>query len=84
MKAFLDYLAFIFMGLAVLFFLSPFALHWFIHQDSERYAWIISGPPPFHQFGSGTFQLWMYVGLLVLGFVSLLLGLLIKRYNNRR
>lgn len=56
--------------------LSPLALYWFIHGDSDRYVWIISGPAPFSSFGSGPFQLFMYVCLVVLGLVLTTAGII--------
>lgn len=40
-----------------LFILSPFILYWFIHGNYHRYMWLISGPFPFSQLGSGPVQL---------------------------
>lgn len=66
----------VFLGLAILSSLSPFFLYWFIHGDYERYVWIINGPTPFNQFGSGPFQLWLGVGLIFTGAVCLLLAVI--------
>lgn len=62
---------------------SPVALYLFIHGDAERYAWIISGPEPFSNFGSGPYQLRMYVGLFALGSILLASGLIIGSGNRR-
>ena len=62
MKKFISSL---FLGLATLFLLSPLLLLWFIHGNYERYVWIIQGPYPFSNFGSGPFQVGMIVILLV-------------------
>ena len=63
--------------------ISPIALYLFIHGDAERYAWIIRGPEPFSNFGSGPYQLRMYVGLFVIGTVFLASGLIIGSYKGR-
>lgn len=55
------------------FVAAPFFLYWWIHGDSERYIWIISGPSPFRYFGGGPFQLWM--GICLLGAGTACLGL---------
>ena len=53
--------------LGIEIFLSPFILYWFIHGNYERHIWIINGPYPFSHFGGGPFQLFMSVGLFVVG-----------------
>ncbi len=51
-----------------LFFLaSPLLLYGFIHGDYDRYIWIINGPHPFSSFGGGPFQMWMFIGLTLIG-----------------
>ncbi|WP_198668954.1 hypothetical protein [Homoserinimonas sp. OAct 916] len=60
----------------ILLVLSPLVLYWFIHGDSDRYLWIISGPAPFSSFGSGPFQLFMYAGLVVFGLVLATAGII--------
>ena len=57
------------MGLGIIILFSPLALYWFIHGDEERYEWIINGPEPFSSFGSGPYQMMMYIVLLMGGIV---------------
>lgn len=73
----------ILLGWGVLLFLSPFLLYWFIHGSQERYIWLISGPPPFNSFGGGPFQIYLYVGLVLLGLVFVSAGLLIRGWRHR-
>ncbi len=49
--------------------------------DHERYVWLINGPAPFDQFGSGPFQLGLHVAfaLAVSGFTLAGLALLLRR-----
>ena len=47
---------------------------WWIHGSQERYVWIISGPDPYSMFGSGPFQLFVYLGLAFLGLVTVLVA----------
>lgn len=69
--------ALLFIGL---FFLSsPLLLYWFIHGDYDRYIWIINGPHPFSSFGGGPFQLWMFIGLMLIGAAFTWLSRRIKR-----
>ncbi|AQQ53105.1 hypothetical protein B0X71_08355 [Planococcus lenghuensis] len=65
----------VFLGFAVLSLLSPLFLYWLIYGNYERYVWIINGPAPFNQFGSGPFQLWMGAGFIFMGAVFLLLAI---------
>ena len=39
------------------------------HGDYERYVWITSGPYPYDNFGGGPFQLFMNLGLFLIGLV---------------
>ncbi len=66
-------------GLGAVLIVSPLALYCFIHGNYERYIWIINGPAPFKYFGSGPFQLWMYLGLFVCGILVLVLSGKMKR-----
>lgn len=54
------------LGLGVLT-LSPLGLCWLIHGDQARYRWLISGPAPFDELGSGPVQLWTALGLVLAG-----------------
>ena len=65
----------LFMGVSLIFLISPFLMYQFIHGDYERYVWIINGPFPFSNFGSGPFQLWMYAGLIFLGLICMVVSL---------
>lgn len=67
----------------ILLMLGPVALYMFIHADAERYAWIIGGPEPFSNFGSGPYQLRMYVGLFAIGAVLLASGLIVGSFKGR-
>ncbi|MBK5252725.1 MAG: hypothetical protein JJE29_08865 [Peptostreptococcaceae bacterium] len=66
-------------GLGAVLIASPLALYWFIHGDYDRYIWIINGPAPFDSFGSGPFQLWMFIGLIVCGFFFMALSGRLKK-----
>lgn len=55
-------------GLGPVLVLSPIFFYWLNHVSSERYEWLINGPGPFDQFGSGPYQLFN------LGLFPLLLG----------
>ncbi|GAA5229060.1 hypothetical protein ACX80R_12115 [Paeniglutamicibacter antarcticus] len=67
----------IFSGWGLLLMLSPLALYLFIHADPERTAWVTAGPHPFSDFGSGPYQLRMYVGLFAVGAIFLAVGLIL-------
>ena len=61
-------------GAGALLVVSPAVLYWFIHGDQNRYLWIISDSAPFSSFGSGPFQLSVYVGLVVAGLLLITAG----------
>lgn len=84
MKIFIKLLSSLFLGLSLIFIVSPFLLYWFIHGDYDRYIWIINGPYPFSSFGGGPFQLFMFLGLLLIGIVFLIIGLILNRGNKKR
>jgi hypothetical protein len=67
----LEFAASIALGAGLLLLPLPLFVLWLIHGNNARYEWLIAGPPPFDQFGSGPFQL-----ALVLGIWTLALGLL--------
>ena len=73
----LDLLSSLLLGLVLLFPLIPAFLEW-IHSDYDRYVWAISGPPPFDQFGSGPFQLWVLVGSLAAAATCAIAGVPIR------
>ncbi len=65
--------------LGLLLIISPIVIHWFIHGSYERYMWIINGPFPFNQFGSGVFQLWLYIALICIGLLLSITAIILKR-----
>lgn len=67
------------LGIGFLFAISSIILYWFIHGDYERYIWIINGPYPFSHFGGGPFQLFMYVGLFIVGLGLVAISRFLKR-----
>lgn len=74
-----DFLSDLLMGLGFIVAISPVILYWFIHDDYERYTWIINGPYPFSSFGGGPFQLFMYMGLFITGVVLIVVSVVLKR-----
>lgn len=72
----------LFFVLGLVFFLSPIVLYWFIHGSYERYIWIIHQPYPLSSFGGGPFQLFMGLGLLLLGASALGIGWAIKKVDD--
>jgi len=66
-------------GMAVILMISPLLLYRFIHGDSGRYIWLISGPAPFNHLGSGPYQMLIYGGLLMSGITLYLLTSFIKK-----
>lgn len=63
--------------------LFPFVLYWFVHgNNQERYQWVISGPTPFSNFGSGPYTLWLGIGFWLLGAVLITIGLLGRKFIN--
>lgn len=63
----------------VVFSISPLFLYWWIHSDYERYLWIINGPEPYSNLGSGPYQLLLYVVLFSIGVLFLFAGVVIWR-----
>ncbi len=61
----------------------PLFLYWLIHGDYERYIWLINGPPPFDQFGSGPYQLFMGLGFLALGAGGVSAGIALRLIPRR-
>ena len=47
-------------------------------KNYERYRWIINGPYPFGHFGGGPFQLFMYLGLFIVGIILIVISLVLK------
>ena len=46
------------LGIGLVLLAAPAGFLWLVHGDGERYRWLIGGPPPFDQWGSGPYQLW--------------------------
>ncbi len=65
------------LGVGVLTLLSPLGLAWLIHGDQARYLWLISGPAPFNELGSGPVQLWTSLGLVLVGAVIMGVGVVL-------
>ncbi len=65
--------------ISVVCFLSPILLYWFINGDYKRYIWIINGPKPFSDLGSGPLQLWLYMFLILLGIVTAIIAFVIEK-----
>lgn len=53
------------LGLGLVLLAAPAVFLWLIHGDGERYRWLISGPPPFDQWGSGPYQLFTCLWLVL-------------------
>jgi len=79
-----EFVSTVLLGTGVLAVLAPLFLYRFIHGDSDRYMWIINGPPPFDSFGSGPFQRLMYVGLLIVGCLLIGGAILVRGSRCRR
>ena len=71
-------LLYILQGIGISLVISPLALYWWTHGDYNRYLWIISGPSPFNNFGSGPYQLRLYGILLLAGGVLTCLVVILK------
>ena len=69
------------LGIGFIFIISLAMLYWFIHGNYERYIWIINGPYPFSHFGGGPFQLFMSIGLFIIGIIFIAISMTIKRKN---
>ncbi|HHV19469.1 MAG TPA: hypothetical protein GXZ27_11585, partial [Thermoanaerobacterales bacterium] len=73
-----EYISDLFLGIGFILIISPSVLFWFIHGSYERYIWIINGPYPFGHFGGGPFQLFMYLGLFIVGIILIVISLVLK------
>lgn len=69
------------LGLGFIFIISPAILYWFIHGNYERYIWILNGPYPFSHFGGGPFQLFMSVGLFIVGIGLIVISMTLEKRN---
>lgn len=74
----------ILLSCGIVFFISSLFLYWWIHGDYERYLWIINGPEPYNNFGSGPFQLLLYGGLFTIGVLFFLATVVIWRRLHSR
>jgi len=52
------------LGLGLVLLAAPAMFLWLLHGDGERYRWLISGPRPFDQWGSGPYQLFTCFSLV--------------------
>jgi hypothetical protein len=73
-----EYISGLFLGIGFILIISPSVLFWFIHGSYERYIWIINGPYPFSHFGGGPFQLFMYLGLFIMGVILIAISVALK------
>ncbi len=69
----------IMLAIGILFLLSPIVLYWWINADYERYLWIINGPEPFSNFGSGPYQLVLYGALILVGIMFIVVARVLRR-----
>lgn len=67
------------LGAGLIFMISPAILYWFIHGNYERYIWILDAPFPFSHFGGGPFQLFMFMGLFIVGISLIVISMILKR-----
>ena len=79
----IDFFLSLILGVGTILVVSPFFLHWWIHGDYDRYIWIIHGPYPYSNFGSGPFQLAMNLGLVLKGVVLLVIYFIGKKLRNK-
>lgn len=82
-KAIFDIVNSTLFGLGVIFMISPFLLNWWIHDSYEQYIWIISGPDPYNKFGGGSYQLYMYLYLFLIGAIIFTGAFLLRKYYNK-
>lgn len=66
------------LGLGLILTAAPGIVFWLIHGDRERYLWLISGPAPFDQWGSGPYQLGIYVLLTLAAGCCLAMGVVLR------
>lgn len=66
-------------GIGFLLLIAPFVMNWFIHADYDRYLWIINGPYPFSDMGSGPFQVMTSVFLWIGSALFLILGYALRK-----
>ncbi|MGM7680786.1 hypothetical protein ACSVDA_01400 [Cytobacillus sp. Hm23] len=71
------------LGLGLISLIMPIFLYWFIHGNYERYSWIINGPYPFNNFGSGPYQFWMGIAFVVIGFLLIAVSIILRVVFNK-
>ncbi len=71
-------------GLGIVTLLTPLLLRWWLHGSYERFMWIISGPTPYNQLGSGPVQIWICLISLGIGIGLFGLGIAIRLKNTNR
>jgi len=76
-----DFLSSILLGAGSIFMLSPFFLMWWITGDYDRYIWIINGPAPYSNFGSSPHQLFMCLGLELVGLSVFAVGKYLRKIS---
>lgn len=81
MKRFiLDMVSSLFLGLGCIAFLSPIIINRWIHGSYERYLWIINGPRPYSNFGSGPYQMVNFLILpLIIGIALISIAIIIRK-----
>ena len=67
------------LGLGLVFAAAPAVFLWLIHGSGERYLWLISGPAPFDQWGSGPYQLGVCVMLTFIACCCLATAVVVRR-----
>lgn len=79
-KYLLDILISLLLGIGLILLISPVLLYWWIHGNYERYIWIISGPAPYNNFGSGPYQLFVFLLFpVVLGILLMSVSFFVKK-----
>lgn len=79
----LDLLSSSLLGLGIVLALAALAFWWWINGNYQRRIWIISGPPPYDQFGSGPLQLWIGLILAASGLGLFALGVFLRKPRQR-
>lgn len=64
-----EYIIDLFIGIGFIILIFPVFLYWLIHGSYDRYLWLIHGPEPFSNLGSGPFQMYIYIGAFVIGVI---------------
>lgn len=77
----INFISSLLLVLGVELLLFPLVSIWF-SGDYSRYAWLISGPYPFSQLGSGPFQLRIIIILLILSFSFITSSFILRKNKN--